>query len=378
MKEKNFFNELTGIRAIAAYLVFFNHFNVFSNKEFGGILYAFVNEFYIGVTIFFVLSGFLICIRYYDNIKIRDHKWIVQYVQNRVARIFPMYFLLTTLTFAIISMNSPKLLNTIFQYIASITFLKGFFNQYKYVGILQGWTLTIEECFYFSAPFIFIFSRKIKPIILFLFIFLSGIMLVLVFREINFHGFFENFKFMLVYTYFGRCFEFFIGISLAFIYKRKYQGQSVNTGYRTIAGILWIVICIMLLAIVKGKEDYGILTPYGIIINNIILPVGVAVLFLGLITEKTIIKKILGSKLFVLLGKSSYTFYLIHLGILSTLISKFTDSIPVKFLLINIIAVVLFKTIEERCNNFIRKIDFYPVLSTIKRKTILLTSKRLS
>jgi peptidoglycan/LPS O-acetylase OafA/YrhL len=134
----------------------------------------------------------------------------------------------------------------------------------------------------------------------------------------------------------------------------------------------------MLLAIVKGKEDYGILTPYGIIINNIILPVGVAVLFLGLITEKTIIKKILGSKLFVLLGKSSYTFYLIHLGILSTLISQFTDSIPVKFLLINIIAVVLFKTIEERCNNIIRKIDFYPVLSTIKRKTILLTSKRLS
>jgi len=376
LKEKNFFKELTGVRAIAAYLVFFTHFNNFGEKEYGGVPFGLLNEFHIGVTIFFVLSGFLICLRYYDNIKMRDYKWIVQYIQNRVARIYPMYFLLTTITFIIIFLNSTKLYNSIILYIANITFLRGFFNQYKFSGIIQGWTLTVEECFYFSAPFIFILSRKIKPYLIFLFIFLTGVILVLIFGKFNYHGFFVNFKFMLIYTYFGRVFEFFVGITLALLYKKKYQFQSENKGYKTINGILWIIICIMLLAIVRGKEECGLFTPYGIIINNLILPVGVAILFLGLILENTVVKRILSSNLFVLLGKSSYTFYLIHYGVLSKLIDQYTSLLSVKFLLINVISVALFKYIENPCNDFIRNIDFYKILQKLKRKTIIIFSGR--
>ncbi len=89
---KNYFAALTGIRIIAAYMVFIHHYNFFTK---GSFAWAFVNELHIGLPIFFVLSGFLIAYRYYSNGTIH----VKNYIVNRVARVYPMYFLLTTLTF---------------------------------------------------------------------------------------------------------------------------------------------------------------------------------------------------------------------------------------------------------------------------------------
>ena len=354
--DKNIFDELTGIRAIAAYMVYFHHNNMFSKEKFGTFLHNLVNEMHIGVTVFFVLSGFLICYRYYDNINLKDLKWIVRYIQNRVARIYPMYFLMTTITFLIIFFKTDELMKDIGLYFMHITFLRGFFKTIAYTGIGQGWTLTVEECFYFSAPFIFLLSKKVKLIVPFLFIFLFGVMLVMVFREIDFYGFFINFKFMLSYTFFGRWFEFFTGIMLALLYKNKTNYQLSQYTFYTYTGALWILLCLTLLVFVKGKEQFGVFTWYGIIINNTLLPFGIAFLFLGLIQENTIVKRILASKLFVLLGKSSYTFYLIHMSFISYWVDSFTGNTLLSFVLINIISILLFKFIEEPSNLLIRNI----------------------
>jgi peptidoglycan/LPS O-acetylase OafA/YrhL len=58
---------LTGIRAIAAYMVFVHHYNSFDPKIVGQPVYDFFNELHIGVTFFFVLSGFLIAYKYFDK-----------------------------------------------------------------------------------------------------------------------------------------------------------------------------------------------------------------------------------------------------------------------------------------------------------------------
>lgn len=375
MKDIRFFNELTGIRAIAAYMVFFHHFSIFSGEWKGGFINSFVNEFHIGVTFFFVLSGFLICYRYYENIKIRDHKWVVQYLQNRIARIYPMYFLLTTLTFLVILLRSSDWVWPGIMYFANITFLKGFFDDLKFSGIAQGWTLTVEECFYLSAPLIFVLSKKMKLIYPFLFILLIGLLLVVIFQEFNFFGFFKDFKFLFSYTFFGRCFEFFVGISLALIYKSKYQQHVTNKIYRTLFGFFWVVVCIAMLVLVKGDERYGVFTVYGILINNLVLPIGIAILFLGLITEQTIVKRILGSEIFVLLGKSSYVFYLIHMGVISNAIMIYSDNALVVFLIISILSFILYRFIEEPSNKLIRSIDLHSFLSRYKAK-VQLTIKR--
>src|SRR6195952_549026 len=79
---------------MAAYLVFISHFAYVFDEKFPHSVQRFFNEFHIGVTIFFVLSGFLIAFRYFDSFKLTK-EWFLQYLKNRVARIYPMYALLT-------------------------------------------------------------------------------------------------------------------------------------------------------------------------------------------------------------------------------------------------------------------------------------------
>ncbi|MFN8263656.1 MAG: acyltransferase [Chitinophagales bacterium] len=357
-QQKNFFFELTGIRAIAAYMVFFHHNNMFSEKKFGWFIHNFINELHVGVTIFFVLSGFLICHRYYDNIELHKKKWIFIYIKNRVARIYPMYFLMTTITFIFIFKNSVDIKNDIIIYIMNITFLRGFFQSIAFTGIAQGWTLTVEECFYISAPFLFAASKKIKLIIPFLLIFFSGTLLVLIFRKIDFHGFFADYKFMLSYTFFGRCFEFFIGVSLALYLKRKTKFNKANSSFYTNLGSIWITLCIASFVLIKEDEKFGVFRYEGILINNLVLPIGIAMLFLGLVTERSWFGRILSSRLFVLLGKSSYIFYLIHMSLVSLFINEFFNNTIILFILLNLLSIVMFKYLEEPMNKYIRNLKF--------------------
>src|ERR1700712_3228405 len=83
---------------MAAYLVFISHFCDKFDDTFPHIVQRFLGEFHIGVSIFFVLSGFLITFRYYHNFHLTVD-WFKQYLKNRVARISPMFFLLTVAAF---------------------------------------------------------------------------------------------------------------------------------------------------------------------------------------------------------------------------------------------------------------------------------------
>ncbi len=118
---KKFFSALTGIRAIAAFMVCLFHFNPFTEVRFGSIVHNFFNEFHVGVTMFFVLSGFLIAYRYSDMEKIK----FKQYFLNRFARIYPVYFILTTLILAsnFFLYNGLSLGAWLFEYFLNITFL---------------------------------------------------------------------------------------------------------------------------------------------------------------------------------------------------------------------------------------------------------------
>ena len=128
----------------------------------------------------------------------------------------------------------------------------------------------------------------------------------------------------------------------------------------------------------------GLESPIGIITNNYILCICIALFFYGLLTEQTVLKGILAHPFVELLGKSSYIFYLIHLGWMYTLlhggINTLNDyvftlydqwgkdwhspfeyeslNIIFVFILLNVVSVMLFKLIEEPLNLYIRKSDF--------------------
>jgi peptidoglycan/LPS O-acetylase OafA/YrhL len=386
MRSNVYIPALTGVRAIAAFLVFFHHFN---RKEFSYAVFRTLNEFHMGVTLFFVLSGFLICLRYYDTCEISG-TWFRKYIKNRIARIYPMYLILTVATFAYFwSIGDTSVQNGLSApgtiLLMNIFFLRGFFDDLKFTGVSQGWSLTVEECFYFLAPFFFMHMKKRKSAFIYLPLILIGVgsLLVLIFSNINFFGFFGNFKFMFLYTFLGRCVEFFMGMGLALVILKSDDTIKRFPLY-TILGILGMACGITIMATQPIDEitPFGLYQPVGIFANNVVLPIGVVVFFYGLMKEKSLIRYLLSAPLMQLLGKSSYIFYLIHIGFISKLASEFSEkstdgffawldakeywwlsehidyafvSIGTVFILLNIVSIILYKFIEEPVNLYIRK-----------------------
>lgn len=390
--DSNYVPALTGVRAMAAYLVFISHYCDVFDANFPHIVQRFLGEFHIGVSIFFVLSGFLITFRYYNRFEGLTKDWFLQYLKNRVARIYPMYFLLTVAAFAYYfitkdpSIVQKSNINPVALMFLNITFLRGFFFDFWNTGIAQGWSLTVEECFYFSAPIIFLIAKRygkfyIQPVVITLF----AVLMVLIFRNLNWHGFFGNLPFVLVFTFFGRCFEFFVGVQLARIVLKRGL-ERTNKIKWTYLGFLLIFVCVFVMALqpIPAGWGAGLESPIGIITNNYFLCIAVAFFFYGILTETTIFKSFLAMPFIELLGKSSYIFYLVHLGWMDTLIKNACNNLndwmfnlydkwgvdwhsPFEydwlnlvyaFIVLNIISVTLFKLIEEPLNHYIRKSDF--------------------
>ncbi|WP_214073898.1 acyltransferase [Mucilaginibacter sp. dw_454] len=387
---QNYIPALTGVRALAAYLVFVSHYYYIFDDTFPHNVQRFFGEFHIGVSIFFVLSGFLITYRYYNNFHLTTD-WFKQYLKNRVARIYPMYAILTISAFVYFFFTRDESItrgyqNPVWLLIMNITFIRGFFYRFWDTGIAQGWSLTVEECFYFSAPIIFLIAKKygkfyIQPLILTAF----AVGMVMIFRNVNWYGFFGNFPFVMLFTFFGRCFEFYVGVQLARIVLNK-GFERTNKVVYTYLGFVLIFLCVLVMSfqpIPKGWAA-GVQSPTGIIVNNYFLCIAVALFFYGLLTETTVLKKVLANPFVELLGKSSYIFYLIHLGWMYNLIHRGTNwlndfafslydkwgvdwhspfeydklNLLYAFILLNAIAILLFKTIEEPLNHYIRKSDF--------------------
>jgi peptidoglycan/LPS O-acetylase OafA/YrhL len=343
--DSNYFQALTGVRAIAAWLVFFHHYNPFSAEQFGSVINQFVQEFHVGVSIFFVLSGFLITHRYFRLPS--GFRW-QPYLVNRIARVFPMYFLITTLTF-ILQADSSWLL-----YFLNITFLRGFFDELKFSLVGQGWSLTVEECFYLLAPIGFFFVRKSKNCLIVLPVFLVGVgcLLVFFFGSKAGYGFFGDFNFMFIYTFFGRCFEFFAGVALAvFLRPNSRQGS-----WLTWAGLLIATGLVFVMSRLGSQGVSGIQSSTGLVINNLLLPVAIAIFFYGLIREQSIIRSFLSMKPLQILGKASYTFYLIHVGVISLWVDAYLNgNLLMLFVLLNLLAIALWWLLEDPLNRLIKQ-----------------------
>jgi peptidoglycan/LPS O-acetylase OafA/YrhL len=356
----SYFPALTGIRAISAFLVYVHHFHPFSEDLIGSRLFRILREAHIGVSIFFVLSGFLIAYRYYGQTNFNFKKYLI----NRVARIYPVYFALTLVTFIL---NPEAFMGSYTVLLLNISFLRGFFEAFKFTGIAPGWSLTVEETFYFTAPIFFYFIRKSKLFLigLPLICLTIGWILVQIFSTISFHGFFGSSTFMLLYTFLGRSIEFFTGISLAIFFMNN---TSKIKGFKfTLIGLMMLGICLTALAYFSGETfSYGVFHPMGIWINNLLLPLtAVAVLFYGLLRENTWFSRFLSTPTMELLGKSSYIFYLIHMGIISNGLLSISDNLIFHFIALNLVSILLFKFFEDPLNHYIRQ-KFSTSTNTVK------------
>ena len=346
------------MRAIAAIMVFVYHNRKYWRDQLPFEVIRFISEWHIGVTVFFVLSGFLLAYRY-EETPLESKKSYLKYILLRIARIFPLYWIL--LSFYFLDQQYSKGVDTYFLHYSLFYSL---FEKYSISGIVQAWSLAVEFFFYLLSPLLFLLLKKNwKYCILFLtgFFFLGwGIGSVLHF--FNAKGFLYPLKFMMGSTFFGRSMEFFFGMLLAYLMKQPNEIQYLKKlGKPTLFGGLSILLLIISIAFfARNNFVHGVERWEGRLIHEFLLPVAIAIFFWGLISEKTWVSKILSTRFFVLLGNASFVFYLIHLSYFNLKLKSFIYLPDRNFILLWIFSIMIYLFIEkplyEGCRKLISKI----------------------
>lgn len=351
---KKEFPALTGIRAVAAFMVFFHHLFL---KITPNVLIGLQLSFHIGVTFFFILSGFLITYRYYNNI-VFSRQSMGTYFLNRFARIYPVYFLV--LTIVIIINKQYAFLYLLQNY--TLTHHLFFLFPSTGIAIKPSWSLTVEECFYISAPLIFWLSHSYK---LWLALLISA--LVYLFFLFTYgkgdplHGTGYSLS---ISSFVGRFVEFYTGIYLAkTVLLREKQKVNNTPKHYTIISIVAIALLLLPLIYITNKPEIN--NRVTLPVNNLLLPVPIAMLYYGLIYERTFISKLLASGTMRLFGKSSYVFYLVHVPFIEYFAKPYiAPYFPEKyynlfvlltFLIVLILSILVYLFYEEPVNRIIRR-----------------------
>lgn len=149
VKTKNRISELDALRGIAALYVMFYHFTYRYVDIFGGE-YDFPNFLkhgYLGVNVFFVISGFVI------HLTLEKKKTLFDFSATRFARLYPVYWVAIAITFIV---------TTLFLHERSVQPEHALFNltmlqTYLRVPLVDGvyWTLAFELSFYFWAAILY-------------------------------------------------------------------------------------------------------------------------------------------------------------------------------------------------------------------------------
>ena len=335
---------LTGIRAFGAIAVFFAHFPLRPDWHIVINVMAF----------FYALSGFLIVRIYHEQAQITA-AWLSSYFINRFARIYPVYFLLLTVAICLQPDLQPAVLTT------NYTLTHALFYPSRII-LQPSWSLTVEECFYALAPIFMILARRQG----FMAAFALGAALLggaLAVSELDIR-FLHTPLFVFSTTFFGHFAEFFAGVWLALYITRLERAGELHAqgGRLTLAGLAGVSVLCLIEVLIYGHPPRHAAAVI-VLINNFLVPAPIALLYCGLIREETVLSRALSCGLSRLLGRASYSFYLLHalaidyLGV--PLLRAFPGYRPAlvlaTFALAWALAVGLFLCYEEPLNLAIRR-----------------------
>jgi peptidoglycan/LPS O-acetylase OafA/YrhL len=281
--------ELDGLRAIAILAVMLYHAKLPLCQ--GG---------YVGVDVFFVLSGFFMTSIITRDIQ-KNEFTLLKFYERRARRILPMLYCTIAITYLpaytyLIAEDFHKFAKTGLLaslglsnlYFAATT--KGYFDtSTDLIPLIHTWTLGVEEQFYVIIPLLFVlftrFGRKIVPSVLIILALISFSLTFL--PEID-----PVYSFYMLYT---RFWELAIGSLLTFLPKMKESNVFSAIG-----------LFLILTATVSFNESmpdpsYFTLCP----------TIGTALVIL-FANSQTLTGRFLSTRPLVLIGLISYSAYLIH------------------------------------------------------------------
>lgn len=326
--------EINGLRAFAVIAVIINHFS--KNILPSG---------YLGVDIFFVISGFVITSSLFDRGGEKLGVFLSEFYSKRIKRIYPALLVFVLVISFLTYLFDPETKQNLRLGITSLLGISNIYifqQQSDYFGpaqelnpLLHSWSLGVEEQFYLIFPFLIWFSgfnRKKKNRQRNLFV----IMLIMATASLTSYAYLYNVNFPAAYFLTSsRVWEIALGSICFILTKNDSKFQKLVRNIPSIYCLLAIVL-ILFLPIELGRTA-TILTAFA------------TTILLACIDEHDYTYKLLSHPKVVYIGSISYSLYLWHWGVLA--ISRMTIgihwwSVPAQAFLIYILAIGSYKYIE--------------------------------
>jgi peptidoglycan/LPS O-acetylase OafA/YrhL len=286
--------EVDGLRAVAVLLVVLFHLGFDSVP--GG---------FIGVDVFFVVSGFLITRLIREEILASDRFSFSNFYMRRARRLFPAFFFTLALTcVAAFLLFSPAHLERFGG--ALVHTLLGASNVYfwlesgyfdvssTYKPLLHTWSLSVEEQFYLVWPLTLLIFFKVLPGR-----FVAMALLCVVVAGISMSIIFQDRVAATFYWSIFRAYEFGIGALMVWAVGFQPRSQVLKEALIPV-GLALIVVAALRLTENTRMPSYNALLPC----------VGAALVILG--SGAPVTGRLLRNRLFVGVGLISYSLYLAH------------------------------------------------------------------
>ena len=309
-----YFPALDGLRGIAILLVVIYH-------NFGFIDYFFFG--WLGVDLFFVLSGFLITDILLNSLG--SENFLRNFYMRRVLRIFPLYYL--ALIIFLVILPAVKFPLDLSYYTENQVWIWTYLQNWLYIFKNPGhsttlnhlWSLAVEEQFYLFWPLIILLLKKPKALLVFISLLLLA---VLGLRLWVWSNQITNLAYFNLYT-FSRIDGICIGCMVALI-------QRINAGFfqkyitHIVLAFAAINFCFFFI-----NRSYQFSFPYLALVGYTTFAMMFGLLVNEVVTGKSkLVDILLNNGLLKFFGKISYGLYIFHWPVFLMISPWLTNYIP--------------------------------------------------
>lgn len=347
---------LTSFRFIAAFYVFIFHCQIhYGVASSISIVNSFISYGYLGMVMFFILSGYILSYNYKN---FHSKNQIKEFYMNRIARIYPIYIIYGLIGFPIFMLNvsninsilDSEFIQITLAFFAFIFMIQSWFPTLFNIWNFGGsWSLSVEAFFYLLFPILRFISINISERNLVIIFILSYVLSSI--PVLFLYGFssLETFSIMNIYLYSNpilRLGEFIFGIILFVLAKER----STIKYNKNLFFILLIIFIFLVITINLPSLSF---------LNFIFVPIiGLFILYLHNSQSN-----LFSNKLLVYLGKISYSFYLAQFFVFALIkneIVSFNISMVSKWLLAftitMVISIIMYHFVEIPAKKYLRSI----------------------
>ncbi|RVU83804.1 acyltransferase [Leucothrix sargassi] len=349
-------HQITFTRFIAALTVVFFHYGPTAFPASLSWIHESVTAGPVAVNYFYVLSGFIMAIAYYQlqPTKVLSKK---RYWLARFARIYPVY-LVALLLMAVA--GAKELIENPLAFPLHLTMLQAWIPGYPMTLNNPGWSLSVEAFFYLSFPFLLalIYKTGLKYLSVLCVILWVATQYILI-AGINSDsyvpaGLLHDFVYYHPLMHIN---AFIAGLVCGVLFKRNAEKLKPTNTYLLIASVLLIIVLLETRPLLEAS--LGIKLAYT---NGLIAPAFLLFIWL-LASAQGCVARVLSHPVLILLGEASFSLYILQkpvFGLYNKLIeprlglSAIADFYSTLIILI-VVSILSYKLFETPLRTYINK-----------------------